>query len=328
MQSVRTLRLFAVSLAGMLAVAACGGDSGPAASTTLSSIQADTVAAAAAGQIGDLASGITSFDLSGGLLGGIGGGPFSRAALRAPMSAMTRALPSRYRAQLAQMRAGSCDPAVTGDTTDTDGNGIPANATFTPANCFYLDSLGDGGSITGSVQIQDNTSGTTLFGFAIDFNNLKALIYNDSASVGFDWDGTYNATVTSASATTNQAFRQRTFINNQPIYASRYTWGLTFVPDTGSIDPANQGLQDGTFDLAGSFGWTGQSDQVSGNWSFNVSTPTPLHWSSSCEGQEPPFDGGQLDASINGRSNIGFTAVYTACGTPPVINTYDNTAGT
>ena len=61
MESVRTLRLFAVSLAGMVAVAACGGDSGPSSSTTISQVQATVIGAEAAGQIGGLAGGLTSF---------------------------------------------------------------------------------------------------------------------------------------------------------------------------------------------------------------------------------------------------------------------------
>jgi hypothetical protein len=328
MQSVRKLRLFAVSLAGMLAVAACGGDSGPSGTSTLSQLQADTVGAAAAGQIGDLAAGVTSFGFSG---GGLGGGFFSRAALRGRMTTMERVLPNRYRPQLARLRVGNCDPAVTGDSTDTDQDGIENNATytFTAANCFYQDTAGNGFAVTGSVSIQDTDGGATVFGFDINFNNLRVLFYSDSVSAGFDWDGSYDATVTSASVMTNQAFRSRVFYNNQPVYSTRYNWGLTFLPDSGVIDPATQtNLPDGTFNLTGAYGWTGQAGGVDGNWTFNVSTPTPLHWSSSCEGQDPPFDAGQINASINGRSNIGFTADYSACGTPPVINTYDNTSGT
>ena len=330
MQSVRTLRLFAVSLAGMVAVAACGGDSGPAASTTVSSVQAAVLGAEASGQVGDIAAGLASFDFSGGSLGG---GAFSRKALRGRMTTLERVVPARYRGQLAMLRRdlGGCDPAVAGDTTDSDGDGIENNATytFTAANCFYQDTLGNGFAVTGSVSVQDTDGGATLFGFAIDFNHLKVLFYSDSASAGFDWDGIHTATVTSATASTSQNFTARFRVNDRPVYSSRYAWGMVYTPDNGTIDPATQQtLPDGTFDLTGAFGWSGAYGQADGDWSFNVSTPTPLHWSSSCEGQDPPFDAGQLNASINGRSNIGFTADYTACGTPPVINTYDNTAGT
>ena len=188
MQSVRTLRLFAVSLAGMVAVAACGGDSGPAASTTVSSVQAAVLGAEASGQVGDIAAGLASFDFSGGSLGG---GAFSRKALRGRMTTLERVVPARYRGQLAMLRRdlGGCDPAVAGDTTDSDGDGIENNATytFTAANCFYQDTLGNGFAVTGSVSVQDTDGGATLFGFAIDFNHLKVLFYSDSASAGFDW---------------------------------------------------------------------------------------------------------------------------------------------
>jgi hypothetical protein len=327
MQSVRNLRLFAVSLAGMLAVSACGGDSGPAGSSTISQLQANVVGAEATSQVGDIAAGVAGFGFTGDSLGG---GFFSRAALRGRMTTLERVVPSRYRSQLAQLRGGdpNCVPTATGDTTDSDGDGIENNATytFTAANCFYQDTLGNGFAVTGSVSIQDTDGGATLFGFAIDFNRRKVLFYSDSASAGFDWDGTHTATVTSATATTNQAFTARWRVNDLPVYSARYSWGLVYTPDTGTIDPSTQQtLPDGTFDLTGAYAWSGQFGTADGDWTFNISTPTPLHWSSSCEGLDPPFDGGQVRASINGRSNIGFTADFTACGTPPVITTFDNT---
>ncbi len=323
----RKLGISASGLAGMLALGACGGDSGPAGNSTISQQQAAVVGAEAASQIGDVAAGLSGFSFTGGSLGG---GFFSRAAVRDRMGTLERVLPARYRPQLAQLRAGNgqCDPAVAGDSSDTDGDGIENNATYTfsAANCFYEDSLGNGFAVAGSVSIQDTDSPTTLFGFGIDFNRLKVLVYSDSNSAGFLWDGTYTATVTGGSATTSQSFTQGWRVNDKPVYLSHYAWNLTYAPDTGSIDPASQQLlPDGTFTITGAYGWSGSFGNTDGDWSFNVSTPTPLHWGTQCDGQDPPFDGGQILASINGHSNIGFTADYSGCGIPPAISTFDNT---
>ncbi len=324
----RKLGLFASGLAGMLTLGACGGDSGPAGNTAISQQQAAVVGAEAASQVSDIAAGITGFSFTGGSLGS---GFFSRAALRGRVSTLDRVIPPRYRPQLAMLRGGNgqCAPAVAGDSSDTDGDGIENSATytFTAGNCFYQDSLGNGFAVTGSVSIQDTDGGATLFGFALDMNRLKVLFYNDSASAGLDWDGTYNANVTSTSATTSRHFRTRFHVNNQIPYSFGDNWTLTFVPDTATIDPASQNtLPDGTFDITGSYNWSGALGNADGDWTFNISTPTPLHWSMACDGMTPPFDAGQILASINGRSNVGFTADYSACGTPPVINSFDNTA--
>jgi hypothetical protein len=249
------------------------------------------------------------------------------------MSTLERTVPARYRSQLGMLRDGdpNCVPTVSGDTLDTDGDGIENNATytFTSANCFYTDSTGDGFALTGSVSIADTDGGATLFGFAIDYNNLKILIYADSNSLGYDWDGTYDAAVTATDVSTNQQFRARLRVNDNPVYAARYNWALVFTPDSGTIDPATQQLlPDGTFDVTGGYGWSGQYGNADGNWSFNISTPTALHWNAACEAFDPPFDGGQLRASINGRNNIGFTVDYGPnCG-DTAVNSFDNTSGT
>ncbi len=326
MLGTRKLGLCAAGLAGMLVLGACGGSSGPSASTTINSQQAQVIGASATGQIGDITSGITSFGFT---AGGVGGGFFSRAALRAPMTALERVVPASYRTQLARIRVGgSCDPVVAGDSTDSDGDGIENNVTYTfsAANCFYRDSAGNGFAVTGSVSIQDTDGGATLFGFALGLNRLKVILFTDSVPAGLEWDGTYTANVSSASATTARHFLTRVHLNNQVPYTLRDAWTLDFTPDSGLIDPMTQTtLPDGTFDITGAYTWAGAFGNADGDWSFNLSTPTPLHWSNACDGFDPPFDGGQLDASINGHSNIGFTADFSGCGVPPTITSYDNT---
>lgn len=330
MQGARKLGLIATGLAGMLAVAACGGDSGPSSTNTITSQQAQVIGTQAASQIGDITSGLTSFNFSGGGSGGLGGGFFSRAALRMPMSTLERVVPASYRPQLALVRVpGSCDPAVSGDSTDSDGDGIENSVTYTfsAANCAYQDTLGNGFAVTGSVSIQDTDGGATLWGFALDLSNLKVVFYNDSASAGFEWDGTYSAGVTASTASTSRHFLTRFHVNNQVPFTFRDNWTITFTPDSGVIDPATQStLPDGTFDITGTYNWSGNFGNADGDWTFNLSTPVPLHWSGACDGYDPPFDGGQLRAAINGHNNIGFTADYSACGVAPVINTFDATA--
>ena len=92
------------------------------------------------------------------------------------------------------------------------------------------------------------------------------------------------------------------------------------LPDAGQGE-----LQSGTFDITGDYSWSGNFGQADGDWSFTVSTPTPLHYNESCD-TDPELDGGQVRAAINGRNNIGFTVDYgPGCG-QETVNTFDTNA--
>lgn len=321
------LRRFAMGLATVTAVAACGDSSGPKGNDTIDPAQAAVVGQEAAGQIADIASDLTTLNASS---GGLGSGLFAPGAPGNRVARMiARRLPSQYQAQFAAFAApdAACVPVVSGDTVDSDLDGIINNVTLTfgPGDCAYQDSLGNGFAVTGAFSLQDTDGGATLWGFAVDYSHFRVLFYTDSASAGYEFDGGYDATVTANNATANQNFIARWRLNGNPVLRADYAWGVTFLPDTGSLDPGQGELQSGTFDITGDYSWSGNFGQADGDWSFTVSTPTPLHYNQACD-TDPELDGGQVRAAINGRNNIGFTVDYgPGCG-QETVNTFDANA--
>ncbi len=328
MMSMQKLGRFAMGASAILFVAACGDDSGPSTNNDISQAEAAVIGGEVTSQIGDLAGDLASF---GNPAGGLGGGLFAPQALGGRMARMMgRSIPGSFRPQLAMFAAGdpNCNPTVTGDSTDTDGDGIPNGATYSfgAGSCTYQDSLGNGFALTGAIVIQDTDGGATLFGVNVAFNDWRVLFYTDSASAGFEYDGSSAITITSLAAISSQDVSARWRVNGQRVFAADHNWQLAFSPDTGAIDPATQTeLPSGSFDITGDFTWSGNQGQADGTWNFSFDTPVAAHYNESCD-TDPPLDAGQVRAAITGRNNIGFTVDYgPACG-QETVNTFD--AGT
>ncbi|MBP9202313.1 MAG: hypothetical protein KBF47_20000, partial [Gemmatimonadales bacterium] len=196
MKGMHGLRRFAMGLATVTAVAACGDSSGPKGNDTIDPAQAAVVGQEAAGQIADIASDLTTLNASS---GGLGSGLFAPGAPGNRVARIIgRSLPSQYQAQFAAFAApdAECLPVVSGDTTDSDFDGIinDVTLTFGPGDCAYQDSLGNGFAVTGAFRLQDTDGGSTLWGFAVDYANFRVLFYSDSTSAGYEFDGGYDAT--------------------------------------------------------------------------------------------------------------------------------------
>lgn len=325
MRALQKLGRFAMGTAAIAFAAACGDSGGPDSNTDITPAEAAVIGGEVSGQIGDLAGDLASF---GNPAGGLGGGLFAPQALGGRMARMMgRNIPGSFRPQLAMFAAGdpNCTPTVTGDSTDSDGDGIQNNATYTfgAGSCAYQDSLGNGFALTGAIVIQDTDGGATLWGVNVAFNNWRVLFYTDSASAGFEYDGNSTITVTSAAAISNQNVSARWRVNGQRVFAADHNWQLSFNPDSGSIDPGSQSeLPSGIFDITGQFAWSGSQGQADGTWNFTFDTPGAVHYNDACD-TDPPIDAGQVRAAITGRSNIGFTVDYgPACG-QETINTFD-----
>lgn len=328
MESVRKLRLFAVSLAGTLAVAACGGDSGPSSSTTISQAQATVIGAEAASQIGGLAGGLTSFTS-----GSVSGGFFAPARPGGLVFARLRKLaPAGVRLRLALLASpdSACVPTISGDTLDTDGDGIPngASYTFTAGNCSYGDSTGSV-VITGGISLVDTDSPTTLFGYDFTLNNFSVTATDSNSqnnSINFVVDGTQLITVTSATAVAAENVSFRYAVNGTNYFTFASDWSTTFTPTSGQIDPTNGPLQAGAFTVGGSYDWDGRTGtNADGNWKFTLATTAPLQYDGQCTDPDYPLESGTLQGAINGNQQVGFTVDFQGCGTLPTITAYDTT---
>jgi hypothetical protein len=290
------------------------------------------VGQAAAGQIGAIAGGLTTFSATnvGGGLGGISFAP------QAPMGRIFRAaevnLPPDLRTRFASIyRSVGCTPSESDPLeTDTDGDGIPNNLTltFTAANCSVTDSVtGDTYTVTGSLGIKDTDSGTTLFGYLLTMNHLKVVFTIPSSSpFTYSGNGTYGVDL-GANGGTNSTSVDYTFGYNGQTFTYGYTFSNDYTATTpGSVDWTTGTLPDGSFAFDGSFKWDGYDNSKRTLFQFTVATTVPLSYTAVCAFDIPPFDAGNIRGTITAKSSVGFDITYTGCNIQPTIAAFGNSS--
>ncbi|HXI21680.1 MAG TPA: hypothetical protein VNH46_11365 [Gemmatimonadales bacterium] len=325
MKAERTLGLFAATLAGLALVGGCNsGSSGPNTSTSLDASQAAIVAGTAAGQVGSLASGLTNFGISSGFSGGF----FAPATLgNQVLDIMAREASPDLKLGMAALSRAGCNPTVS-DPTDTDGDGIPDNATFTftAGNCSDTDpNTGATTTVTGSIHIQDTDNATTIWGFALTASSftisITAPTQQGTQTAAVSMNGTYSADVQSGQASSTQALRLAAALNGTQVFGSSWTWSIAFTPTSGTLDPASQ-FPAGAFTFSGAYAWAGNYAGANGNWVFSMSTVSPLQYDGSCSDATWPFAAGSVQGAITARSSVGFTVDFQGCGQQPVVGVF------
>jgi hypothetical protein len=272
----------------------CGKDNGPTL-TELTDAQAAQVGAAIASQVELMANSFTVSDLS-------------NPTFFAPGSPVMAAAPMRS--------AGPC-PGVS-DLTDTDGDGVPDDVTFTYSlpDCSFTDSSGVGTEVTGTIRIVDpSTTGIayngTFTSFAIKFIGQNQDFFTTTLS------GTRGLTATTASASLNENLTLDLLAHsgNQNV-SGRLTnsWSANFNVTSGQL-AADQDLPDGTLTIDGNTGW-----KINGeSFAFTVNTSSPLIYSASCLSDQR-FTGGQLRALIEGNDQGAFVQItFNGCGVEPTV---------
>jgi hypothetical protein len=315
-----------LATAAMVVLAGCGSkDTGPSFSSTISNADA-----ADAGSQADVFSGdlVNTFDF--------GTGP-SGLALSAKASPRAVALLNkawiaaggrapRYSIKgmgappLEMSPSFGCDAyfgGQAGDTTDSDGDGIPNNDVIniscdTSEGAAHL-------SIHGSVSLADIAG---LYGYRFDVNLTLVESVADT-SVTEVISGHDYATFTSGSATDDldlsitDILKQGSLSEGGVLHEN---WNATFTPTTDALvlgDP----LPDGHISFTGGFYITNVADAAQ-NFRFDILTTVPLAFSAACyaSNDQPPFTDGQIQGKFNGNASVGFTVTYdNGCDNDPTI---------
>lgn len=318
----------ALTLAAALGLAACGskGSTGPSFSNTISSADAASVGGNAASFAGDLAS---TFDFGTGPSIGLAASISPRALglLNGAWQATgARGTPFRVRGVMGAppvmpISASGCNgghfTVVSGDTTDSDHDGIPNNATVT-ISCDTTTSNGVTLSEHGTVHIQDISA---LYGYQFSVN-LTIVESHADTSLTLSETGFDNATFTAASASDNLSFTISDVSKigaNSTGGAVHENWDATFTPSGASLAVGSP-LPDGNIAFNGGFYVTNAATSTQ-NFNFNILTTSPLHYVASCKAanNDPVFDSGVIQGQFNGSATVGFTATFTACNTAPNV---------
>lgn len=215
----------------------------------------------------------------------------------------------------AQAAKPGCVTVSPSPVVDTDGDGVPDNATYT------FDCSRDGAlfasSKTGTVQISDPSATAGVWGFDsnIDLtesttNKLKGITVTDVRTGSRSPRKTGDQIVQSHNITTKRS------VTGESDATIQNQWNLTFTATTPGSIVMGSALPAGSIQLAGSYSFT--RDAVTRTWT--ASTPTPLGYDPGCT-SDLKIVSGKLVLTLSGTASGGGTleVVYNACGTDPTV---------
>jgi hypothetical protein len=220
---------------------------------------------------------------------------------------------------LAPLGTGGPACASSSSATDTDGDGVPDDATFifTAPPCRFTGIRGATLDVVGQLRIQDPAPAAAGFGYGATVTALRFTLTGDDGD-----DPSYSVTrngFRSLSGTTAGLLLVtdiqvvRTF-TGQPDGAIDEQWTVAFEPDTPL--QINQPLASGTLDISGTLGWTRGAE----SFDLTVTTPAPLHYDQACTDTPQRIDDGELRAAGTFDGEAGYVRVrWTACGRDPEI---------
>ena len=221
--------------------------------------------------------------------------------------------------QLAPVGTSAGAPCATpSSTTDSDGDGIPDDATwiFTAPPCRFTGYRGGTLDVVGQLRIQDPSLGAAGFGYAATLTALRATVTtggNNPETYSVTRNGTRSLDGTVAELLLTADLQVIRTFTGLPDAAVDEAWTARFTADTPL--QINQPLPSGTLDINGTFGWIRGSETLD----LTITTPTPIHYNAGCNNTRR-FDAGELHAAGSFDGTSGYVRVrWTACGAEPEI---------
>lgn len=208
----------------------------------------------------------------------------------------------------------SCLPDRVGAGIDTDGDGIPddATATYTVANCTVYDTAtGDAYLARGVYRLRDTND--DRYGFRLDVTSLSVRTFDGG-------DGSHQSVlysnVTETSRTTATGGSYRLLLEGTGstagvggLYERRIRYDISegYVP-VGTV-PVGGPLPDGTLTMSGSVEITAAEPSGAARVVLQLLTTVPLVYDDGCAGVVT----GAHEMRLNGSTTEGIHVVYSAC---------------
>jgi hypothetical protein len=201
---------------------------------------------------------------------------------------------------------------------DTDGDGVPDDATytFTAPPCRYSDVRGFTLDVVGQLRVVDPVPESAGFGAVVDFTNFRFTLTTDDADRNYSV--TRNGRVTLTGSPTGLELSSemqilRTFSGLSDA-AVEHVWTMSFDPETTL--QINQPLPSGVLTIAGTVNWTRGNE----TFELTLTTVTPLHYNAACEDTGQRFDEGELAVSGTFGETPGTVHIgWGDCGDDPNI---------
>jgi hypothetical protein len=211
------------------------------------------------------------------------------------------------------------DPcATTSAPADTDGDGVPDDATyiFTAPPCRFPDVRGFTLDVVGQLRVVDPAPETAGFGAVVDFTNFRFTLTAEDADRNYSVTRNGRVTLTgspSGLALSSEMQILRTFTGLSDA-AVEHVWTVDFVPETTL--QINQPLPSGTVTVAGTVNWN-RGDET---FELTLTTVTPLHYNAACDDTGQRFDAGELAVSGTFDETPGTVHIgWGDCGDDPSI---------
>jgi hypothetical protein len=208
-------------------------------------------------------------------------------------------------------------PCVSPSTaTDTDGDGVPNDATyvFTAPPCRFTGWRGGTLDIVGQLRIQDPAPTGAGFGYEATVTGLRSRF--TSADNKVIYDVTRNGTRSLSGSTaelllTTELQVIRTFAGHPDATIDKQ-WVINYTP--AAPLQINEPLPSGALDIAGTADWIREPE----DFSLVVSTPTPLQYDATCTETVERIKAGELHAAGTFGELTGFVRVtWRECGSEP-----------
>jgi hypothetical protein len=197
---------------------------------------------------------------------------------------------------------------------DTDGDGVPDNATYT-FDCAINRPLFTY-TTKGTLQVSDPSSDPSVWGFnsTVNLTHTRTSTLNGK-TLTLVRTGTRSPRKTGDAITQSHNLTVKRTLTGEDTATITNLWNLTFnATQPGSIQ-MNAPLPAGTISLAGNY--TFSKSNVSRTWT--LSTTSPLQYDPTCT-DDLKIVGGTLRATLANSSGDGFLEVrYGACGVAPVV---------
>jgi hypothetical protein len=205
--------------------------------------------------------------------------------------------------------------AEVSNTTDSDGDGAPDEATFTfaPPACSFTGYRGGTLEITGTIVLSDPTPTAADFAYQATLNDFTWTFTSPGGGDSFSAvrNGTRALTGNADGLSlTNTITVVRTY-PVRPQGTVSHNLLLQFTPAAGETLERGQPLPDGTITKTGTLTWSRNSRSRT----FTVTTVAPLVWDASCTTERKIASGEtRLTLADGGYVRV----VWTGCGENPV----------
>jgi hypothetical protein len=242
----------------------------------------------------------------------------ARDEVEATLSALT--LPTTLTPLGTTVEAGAQSTPCVGSSTpaDTDGDGIPDDASylFTAPPCRFTGWRGGTLELVGQLRIQDPAPTTAGFGYDATLTTLRARVTGPDPAVIYDVERTGTRVLSGSVAglllTTD--FEVRRTFSGKPDAHLHESWTVNYTPSTPL--QINGPLNSGTLSIAGTIFWV-RGDE---NLALTVTTPTPLEFDATCTDTVQRIRNGEMHLAGNFGDTDGFVRVrWTGCGKDPSL---------